>query len=228
MLEISHLSYSYKDFLALEDVSLKFPFQSLTAIVGPNGAGKSTLLKLISGLLSPTQGTLKWESNLRLAYLPQYSLLDRTFPLTVFDVVAMGFWKKIGILGKLSQEKTVQIYQALECVGLQGFEKRGLSELSGGQFQRLLFARMIIQDADLLLLDEPFASVDETTTKDLLKLIHVWHQQGKSIIAVIHNISLVRKYFPQTLLLARKSIAYGETNLVLTTDGLTQTSLMEL
>ncbi|NBT85144.1 MAG: metal ABC transporter ATP-binding protein [Alphaproteobacteria bacterium] len=228
MLELSRIFYSYKDFLALEDISFEFPAKSLTAIIGPNGAGKSTLLKTIAGLITPCKGKLKWKSQVKLAYLPQYSLLDRSFPLTVFDVVAMGLWKKIGILGGLSHTKADEIHHALENVGLKGFEKRGLSELSGGQFQRLLFARMIVQDADFLLLDEPFAAVDEATTKDLLKLIQEWHCQGKSIVAVIHNLNLVRKYFPQTLLLAKKVVAFGETSSVLTTESLTETSLMGL
>ncbi|MBY0281733.1 MAG: metal ABC transporter ATP-binding protein [Alphaproteobacteria bacterium] len=228
MLELSHIFYSYKDFLALEDITFKFPVRSLTAIVGPNGAGKSTLLKTIAGLIKPCNGKLKWTKEIKLAYLPQYSLLDRSFPLTVFDVVAMGMWQKIGIFDGLSHKKADEIHQALESVGLKGFEKKSLSELSGGQFQRLLFARMIVQDADFLLLDEPFAAVDEATTKDLLKLIQNWHQQGKSIMAVIHNLNLVRKYFPQTLLLAKKVVAFGETETVLTTESLTETSLMGL
>lgn len=228
MLEVSHLFYSYKDFLALEDITFKFPAKSLTAIVGPNGAGKSTLLKTIAGLITPSKGKLKWKNEVKIAYLPQHSLLDRSFPLTVFDVVAMGLWQKIGILGGLSHKKADTIHQALESVGLKGFEKRGLSELSGGQFQRLLFARMIVQDANFLLLDEPFAAVDEATTKDLLKLIQGWHRQGKSIMAVIHNLNLVRKYFPQTLLLAKKVVAFGETQTVLTTESLTETSLIGL
>jgi zinc/manganese transport system ATP-binding protein len=228
MLKVSHLYYSYKDFFALEDVTFELPSQSLTAVVGPNGAGKSTLLKIISNLITPNKGTVIWKNPLKLAYLPQHSLLDRSFPLTVFDIVAMGMWQRIGVLGGFSHEKKEKIYQALEKVGLKGFEKRGLSELSGGQFQRLLFARMIVQDADFLLLDEPFAAVDEETTKDLLKLIQGWHNHGKSIMAVMHNLDLVRKYFPYTLLLARKVVAFGKTASILTTESLTETSVIGL
>ncbi len=228
MLELSHVSYSYNEFKALQDISVSVLPQALTAVIGPNGAGKSTLLKIIANLITPAKGKMKLAKNVKIAYLPQYSLLDRTFPLTVFDVVAMGLWQDIGIFGGLSKKKTESIYFALDAVGLNDFDSRSLSDLSGGQFQRLLFARMIVQNADLLLLDEPFAAVDEPTVKDLLKLITMWHQQGKTILAVMHNLKLVKNYFPTTILLAKKIISAGKTSDVIDPSNLAKISFTEI
>jgi zinc/manganese transport system ATP-binding protein len=228
MLELSHISYSYNEFMALQNVSISVLPQALTAIIGPNGAGKSTLLKIIANLVTPEKGKLKLSKNVKIAYLPQHSLLDRTFPLTVFDVVTMGLWRDIGIFGGLSKKKTENIFSALDAVGLNDFGSRSLSDLSGGQFQRLLFARMIVQDADLLLLDEPFAAIDEPTVKDLLKLITTWHQQGKTILAVMHNLKLVKSFFPTTILLAKKVISAGKTPDVITQSNLAKISFSEI
>ncbi len=228
MIELSHISYSYNEFKALQDVSISVLPQALTAIIGPNGAGKSTLLKIIANLIAPQKGKIKRYKKKKIAYLPQYSLLDRTFPLTAFDVVAMGLWKDIGILGGLSKQKTESVYAALDAVGLNNFGSRSLTDLSGGQFQRLLFARMIVQDADLLLLDEPFAAVDEPTIQDLLKLITKWHQQGKTILAVMHNLKLVRDFFPTTILLSKKVIAAGETVSVIAPANFAKISFTEI
>ncbi len=228
MIELSHISYSYNEFKALQDVSISVLPQALTAVIGPNGAGKSTLLKIIANLIAPQKGEINRSKKKKIAYLPQYSLLDRTFPLTAFDVVAMGLWKDIGILGGLSKQKTENVYSALDAVGLNDFGSRSLTDLSGGQFQRLLFARMIVQDADLLLLDEPFAAVDEPTIQDLLKLITKWHQQGKTILAVMHNLKLVRDFFPTTILLSKKVIAAGETVSVITPANFAKISFTEI
>jgi zinc/manganese transport system ATP-binding protein len=227
MLLFSHLSHFYQNRYALKDINLRISSNSLIAIVGPNGAGKTTILKIIAGLLKPTKGHYSCQSNTTLAYLPQQLSLDRSFPLTVEDVITMGFWSQLGFSKNLGQGQKKLLAEAIETVGLKGFENYDLANLSGGQFQRVLFARLMVQDADILLLDEAFAAVDERTTQELLGLLQRWHGQGKTILVVIHNISLVKRFFPQTLLLAKEVIAYGETAKVLTQDHLLKVHFME-
>ncbi|RZI46058.1 metal ABC transporter ATP-binding protein [Candidatus Finniella inopinata] len=223
MIHFSKLSHFYRQKAALEDISLSIPAHTLTAVVGPNGAGKSTFLKIIAGLVKPSQGQFIHQDPFNLAYLPQQSSLDKTFPFSVKDVVAMGLWPKLGIGKSISHAQHASLEQALERVGLKNVENRGLDDLSGGQFQRVLFARLMLQDADVLLLDEPFAAVDESTTQDLLGLLQEWHRQGKTILAVMHNLSLVRRFFSDTIILARNLVAYGPSQEVLTTDNLLRT-----
>lgn len=227
MLLFSHLSYCYQDNYALKDISLRIASQTLTAIIGPNGAGKSTILKIIAELLKPTAGYYSRQPHTSLAYLPQQLNLDPTFPLTVEDVITMGFWPQLGIIKGLTQSQREIVAEAIETVGLKGFENHNLTSLSGGQFQRVLFARLMVQNADILLLDEAFSGVDERTTKELLSLLQKWNQQGKTILVVIHNISLVRQFFPQTLLLAKEVIAHGETDKILTQEHILKAHFMD-
>ena len=124
----------------------------------------------------------------------------------------MGLWHRVGALGRFSAEHHRLCDKALAAVGLTGFEARGLDTLSGGQLQRALFARLILQDAPVVLLDEPFAAVDQRTSADLLALLHHWQQQGKTVIVVLHDLAQVRAHFPLTLLLARELVAYGPTS----------------
>jgi zinc/manganese transport system ATP-binding protein len=198
---LSNVTVFYGSLRALDGVSGTFDKGSLTAVVGSNGSGKSTLFKVLMGLLSPHQGSVQYGDTLPqdMAYLPQHIDLDKHFPLLVSDVVAMGLWRKVGAFKAVSPQQVVQISDALTHVGLQGFEDRPLHKLSGGQFQRVLFARMIVQDAQVILLDEPFAAVDEETVEDLLVLIKEWNQQGRTVIAVLHDRNLVESHFPMTL-----------------------------
>lgn len=219
-LHISISGYNYGTIEALESLDLSIPSNSLLAIIGPNGGGKSTLLKLIAGLLKTTDACLPSTAPEDIAYLPQLSCFDRTFPLKVSDIVAMGMWPKIGLYKKLSPEMHLQISSLLTKVGLDGFEDRPLTALSGGQMQRLLFARLMAQDAQIILLDEPFSAVDPATTLDLIKLIQDWHQEGKTVIAVLHDLRIVKNYFPTSLLLAKKIVAYDQTSHVLNNDNL--------
>lgn len=210
-------SYSYGVILALKQISSQFEKGSLTAIVGPNGGGKSTFLKILAGLYIPKSGTVtrNISSPAEMAYLPQHHELDRTFPFLAKDVVMMGLWPQ-------GKEKASTISSILDRVGLAGFEKRSISALSGGQFQRLLFARLVAQDADVILLDEPFAGIDQATVRDLLSLLHTWHHQGKTILVVLHDLAIVRNHFPQTLILSQEVIAHGPTGDVLTLENLTK------
>jgi zinc/manganese transport system ATP-binding protein len=195
---------------------------SLTAVVGPNGSGKSTLLKGIAGLLRPLGGKLvNAELQARhVAYLPQQSEVERSFPASVVDLVALGMWSRRGMLGRITLADREEIDGALTTVGLAGFQRRGIDTLSGGQLQRALFARVLLQDARLILLDEPFNAIDSRTVSDLLAMIHRWHGEARTVLTVLHDLDLVREHFPRTLLLARGPIAWGDTAEVLRPENL--------
>ncbi len=199
------------------------------AIVGPNGAGKSTLIKAMAGLLRPLSGecTLKGLARHDLAYLPQSADLDRAFPVSVYDLVSMGAWHRIGLFGTLSVKERERVAAALSAVGLDGFEHRPIGTLSGGQQQRALFARVLLQDARIILLDEPFAAVDLRTITDLVGIIRQWSAEGRTVITVLHDHELVRQHFPRTLLLAREAISWGATEEVMTAANLTRARAMQ-
>lgn len=215
-IELRNLTLGYEQHPAVHHVSLSMARGSMVAIVGPNGAGKSTLLKALAGQLRPLQGQLNGLQGQRVAYLPQQSALDRSFPISVHDMVAMGLWHEVGALGRYSPEQLARCRRAIASVGLAGFEDRTLDTLSGGQFQRALFARLVLQDAPVVLLDEPFAAVDSRTTADLLSLLHRWHRDGKTVIAVLHDHAQVRQHFPFTMMIARELVAWGATTEVMT------------
>jgi len=195
---------------------------SLTAVVGPNGAGKSTLLKGLVGSLRPLAGRIELSSGprTRIAYLPQSADLDRTFPLPVYDLVAMGLWSRAGLFGGIGPQDRVRIEEAIGAVGLTGFERRPIGTLSGGQMQRALFARLLLQDASVILLDEPFTAIDAKTTADLLDLVRRWHEEARTVLAVLHDLDVVKRIFPKTLLIARQPVAWGETGRVLSAANL--------
>lgn len=220
-LVFNDLTLGYDQLPTVRDLRTEIAEGSLTAIVGPNGAGKSTLLKGITGLLKPLAGRVALGALNRedLAYLPQQSEIDKSFPLTVVDLVAMGLWREIGPFGWLGRERRSRIDSAIAAVGLTGFELRPIGTLSGGQLQRALFARLLLQDAQLVLLDEPFTAIDARTLADLLGVILDWHGEGRTVIAVLHDMDTVREYFPETLMLARELIAHGPTDEVLTAEN---------
>jgi zinc/manganese transport system ATP-binding protein len=196
---------------------------SLTAIVGPNGAGKSTLLKGIAGLLQPLGGAIVSEGSQRnIAYLPQQMEIDRSFPASVLDLVALGLWNRRGMLSTITPADRREIDAALDVVGLSSFEARAIDTLSGGQMQRALFARVLLQDARLILLDEPFNAIDTRTVYDLLAIVRRWHGEGRTVLVVLHDLDLVRQNFPRTLLLARRRVAWCETSEALRAENLRQ------
>jgi zinc/manganese transport system ATP-binding protein len=194
----------------------------MTAVVGPNGAGKSTLLKVLAGIIRPMAGEVACPAlaHHRLAYLPQQAELDRAFPITVGELVALGDWRNFGSVREPPPRLAADVHEAVTTVGLEAFINRQIAELSVGQFQRALFARLLLQDADVILLDEPFAAVDESTTDELLNLLQRWREKGQTIVAVLHDLDRVRLHFPSTLLLARSLIAWGDTSLSLSADNL--------
>jgi zinc/manganese transport system ATP-binding protein len=195
-----------------------FAAGSLTAVVGPNGAGKTTLLRALAGLHKPQAGSIDRGGLLPtdIALLPQASRPDRHFPLTCLDVAAQGLFPRLGAFRAASAAQRARVVAALVAVGLDGAGDRPIGALSAGQFQRLLFARLLLQDAKVLLLDEPFNAVDAPTTAALLALLRQWHRDGRTVIAVLHDLEMVRRLFPGTLLLAREAIAWGPTQAVLT------------
>jgi zinc/manganese transport system ATP-binding protein len=201
---------------------------ALLAIVGPNGAGKSTLFRGIAGILKPLAGTiLTGDLDLRdIAYLPQTVDIDRTFPISVYDFVGTGLWRSTGFFGGMGKAAREKIAQALAAVGLNGFENRPIGTLSGGQMQRMLFARVLLQDARLIVLDEPFNAIDAKTSADLLALVRRWHTEKRTVLAALHDMDLVRANFPETLLLARGPVAWGDTAQVLTSENLLEARRM--
>ncbi|WP_062231666.1 metal ABC transporter ATP-binding protein [Aureimonas sp. N4] len=219
---LNDLTLAYHRQPAVRHVSGRFAAGSLTAIVGPNGAGKSTLLKGLMGLVPVSDGQIRLDDISRhdIAYLPQSAEIDRSFPIDVLDLVSLGAWRKAGFFGRITGAHLASVADAIRAVGLEGFEKRVIGSLSGGQLQRALFARMLVQDARLLLLDEPFTAIDARTTADLLRIVRNWNAEGRTIIAVLHDIELVREHFPQTLLIARDLVAWGHTSDVLTKERL--------
>jgi zinc/manganese transport system ATP-binding protein len=195
---------------------------SLLAVVGPNGAGKSTLFRGIVGLLKPLAGSIASPGldDRAIAYLPQIADIDRSFPISVIDFVSTGLWRTTGIFGGINKAARERIAEAIAAVGLTGFENRGIGTLSGGQMQRLLFARVLLQDARVIVLDEPFNAMDAKTSADLLRLVAHWHAEGRTVLAALHDMDMVRTHFPQTLLLAREPVAWGATSEVLTSENL--------
>jgi zinc/manganese transport system ATP-binding protein len=221
-LSLDNLTLGYDRHPAVHHVIGKVKEGELLALVGPNGAGKSTLLKGIMGELAPLDGAIDLHGLDRheIAYLPQQIDIDRSFPVTVFDCVSMGLWREIGIWRGIDARRKRTVAGALATLGLLDFANRLIGSLSGGQFQRVLFARLLLQDARLILLDEPFRAVDTKTIADLILLIERWHKEGRTVIAALHDIEQVRAHFPRTLLLAREVVAWGPTQSVLTPENL--------
>ena len=193
---------------------------TLMAVVGPNGAGKSTLLKGIAGTLSPLSGRIERNGldPREIAWLPQAAEVDRSFPVNVYDLVAMGLWRKAGLFGGIGRSARQAVETAIAAVGLTGFESRVIGSLSGGQMQRTLFARLLLQDARVILLDEPFTAIDTKTANDLLALVRRWHGEERTVIAVLHDLEVVKAHFPECLVLARETVAWGRTDEALTAE----------
>jgi zinc/manganese transport system ATP-binding protein len=206
---------------AVHHLSGRFAPGSLTAVAGPNGAGKTTLLRALAGLHPAHDGRIDRGGLTpdRIALLPQSGALDRSFPVSCREVVALGAWARMGAFRRLPAAAAARTDAALQQVGLAGFERRLVGTLSAGQLQRVLFARLAVQDAPVLLLDEPFNAVDGRTAAELMALVRLWHQQGRTIVAVLHDLDLVSREFPETLLLARAPVAWGPTARVLSAEN---------
>jgi len=221
-LHFSNVTLGYERHPAVHHLDGEVAKGSLLAVVGPNGAGKSTLFKGIVGALRPLAGRIERGGlTIRdIAYLPQIADIDRTFPINVYDMVSMGLWRRSGLFGGIGRKEREEIEKAIAAVGLLGFEDRAIATLSGGQMQRTLFARLLLQDAELIVLDEPFNAIDAKTCADLLDLVRRWHSEERTVLTALHDIDLVKASFPQTLLLARSPVAWGPTPEVLTPENL--------
>ncbi len=226
--EFRDVTLGYDRHPAVHHLSGEIAPGALLAVVGPNGAGKSTLFRGLVGILKPLSGAISLSGldAKDIAYLPQIAEIDRSFPISVLDFVGTGLWRATGFFGGIGKAQREKIAHALAAVGLTGFENRGIGTLSGGQMQRMLFARVLLQDAPLIVLDEPFNAIDARTSEDLLALVKRWHGEGRTVVAALHDMDLVRAHFPQTLLLAREPVAWGATAEVLTGENLMEARRM--
>ncbi|OAT55293.1 ATP-binding component of an ABC superfamily zinc transporter [Kluyvera georgiana ATCC 51603] len=216
MIELDNLVAGYEGVAITPSLSGVIHKGSMTAIVGLNGCGKSTLLKTLAGFIPPVSGVVRWSpTRPTIGWLAQRHALESQFPLTVLDVVSQGAWPRISLLRGLRNDVRRRIQAALARVGLTEMAKTPIEALSGGQFQRMLFARVLVQRAPLVMLDEPFTGIDEATTHDLMAVIQEMHQQGQTVLAVLHDNQRVADYFPETLLLAPQNASWGLTHEVL-------------
>lgn len=208
-------SVRYGRLIALEAISGDFASGSMTAVVGANGAGKSTLLAAIAGIVPLSGGAVDSAAPERLAYLPQHTALDRDYPISVSELITLGGWREFGPFHSPNPAVRGRAAAAAETVGLSDRVMRSIGQLSVGELQRALFARLILQDPAVILLDEPFAGVDSQTVSVLLGQLTRWHEEGRTIIAVLHDLSLVRAHFASTVVLARRCLAWENTDTAL-------------
>jgi manganese/zinc/iron transport system ATP- binding protein len=227
--QIEDLTVAFGDQPVLWDVDWSVSAGLLVAVVGPNGAGKSTLLKAILGMVRPVAGTVRIggrparESRRRVAYVPQRNAVDWDFPTNVLDVVIMGTYGQLGWFRRPGRSQRQLALDALRRIGMADFAHRQISELSGGQQQRVFLARALVQQADLLLMDEPFQGIDAITEQAILQILRELRNEGRTIIAVHHDLSTVAEYFDTVLLLNVRRIAYGPCSETLTPSHLQQT-----
>ena len=221
-LAINGLTVSYGETPAVFSVDVSFRPGQMSAIIGPNGAGKSTLLKAALGILRPLSGRITAygrpldEGRARIAYVPQRASVDWEFPARVIDVVMMGLYRELGLLGRVRRQHRARVMACLDRVGMAGFATRQIGQLSGGQQQRVFLARALAQGADLYLLDEPFAGVDAATERAIVDLLRGLRAEGKTVVAVHHDLATAPDYFDRALLLNTSVIAEGPVAEVLT------------
>jgi len=214
-LAIRGLTVSYGEKPAVFSVDASFRAGQMTAIIGPNGAGKSTLLKAALGILRPLSGRVTAfgrpldEMRARIAYVPQRASVDWEFPARVIDVVMMGLYRDLGLLGRVRPRHRARAMESLGRVGMEGFATRQIGQLSGGQQQRVFLARALAQEADLYLLDEPFAGVDAATERAIVGVLKGLKAEGKTVVAVHHDLTTAPGYFDRVLLLNTSVIAEG-------------------
>lgn len=216
-LRLESVTLGYDGTPVLRDLNGRFAPAALTGVIGPNGSGKSTLLKGLVGLLPPLTGRVVREGDDQrgISYLPQQAEFDATFPITLRDLVLFGHWRRVGAFAGIGRSLRAEAEQALAAVGLGGQESRLIGALSLGQRQRARFARLMIEDGAVILLDEPFAAIDAATTADLMTILHRWTAEGRTVILVSHDLALVRRVFPFALRLGGTTLAWGPTAEVL-------------
>ena len=218
-IEIKNLTVAYGENIALEDLNLNIEIGSLMALVGPNGAGKSTLIKTILKFLKQITGEIKINAK-TLAYVPQRNSVDWDFPTTLFDVVEMGCYGRVGLFKRVNKEEKQKVLKAIEQVGMLEFKDRQISELSGGQQQRAFIARALVQEADIYLMDEPFQGVDSTTEKSIVEILKQLKAEGKTIIVIHHDLQTVPAYFESVALINKAVIVSGKVSEVFTQENI--------
>lgn len=218
-IEIKNLTVAYGENIALEDLNLNIEVGSLMALVGPNGAGKSTLIKTILKFLKQITGEIKINAK-TLAYVPQRNSVDWDFPTTLFDVVEMGCYGRVGLFKRVNKEEKQKVLKAIKQVGMLEFKDRQISELSGGQQQRAFIARALVQEADIYLMDEPFQGVDSTTEKSIVEILKQLKAEGKTIIVVHHDLQTVPTYFESVALINKAVIVSGKVSEVFTQENI--------
>lgn len=229
VISVTELTVYYDGVTAIEDVNFDVHAQKLTAIVGPNGAGKSTLIKALLGLIPNRTGSISCfgmspeQYRKNISYVPQRAQIDWEFPANVFDVVAMGLYGELGLLRRFSSAHKDRVQSALIDVDMADFATRQISKLSGGQQQRVFLARSIVQDAELILLDEPFGGIDAKSEAVIVDILHRQKQNGKSIVAVHHDLSTVKDYFDDVILLNKTVTAFGPVDKVFTKANIEET-----
>ena len=221
-IEIRNLTVAYGENIALENLNLDVEAGSLMALVGPNGAGKSTLIKTILKFLKQITGEIKINGK-TLAYVPQRNSVDWDFPTTLFDVVEMGCYGRVGLFKRVSKEEKQKVLKAIEQVGMLDFKDRQISELSGGQQQRAFIARALVQEADIYLMDEPFQGVDSTTEKSIVDILKKLKSEGKTLIVVHHDLQTVPTYFETVTFINKSVIASGKIKEVFTHENIDKT-----
>ena len=221
-IEIRNLTVAYGENIALENLNLDVEAGSLMALVGPNGAGKSTLIKTILKFLKQITGEIKINGK-TLAYVPQRNSVDWDFPTTLFDVVEMGCYGRVGLFKRVSKEEKQKVLKAIEQVGMLDFKDRQISELSGGQQQRAFIARALVQEADIYLMDEPFQGVDSTTEKSIVDILKKLKSEGKTILVVHHDLQTVSTYFESVTFINKNVIVSGKIKEVFTQENIDKT-----
>ena len=221
-IEIKNLTVAYGENIALEDFNLDVEIGSLMALVGPNGAGKSTLIKTILKFLKQITGEIKINGK-NLAYVPQRNSVDWDFPTTLFDVVEMGCYGRVGLFKRVNKEEKVKVLKAIEQVGMLDFKDRQISELSGGQQQRAFIARALVQEADIYLMDEPFQGVDSTTEKSIVDILKKLKSDGKTLLVVHHDLQTVPTYFESVTFINKTVIASGKVKEAFTQENIEMT-----
>ena len=228
MIDIKNLTVTYKDTPALENINVKLSKSKIIGIVGPNGAGKSTLIKAVLNII-PSKGIITIDDKVskeqlsNVAYVEQKIKIDYTFPIKVRECVSLGIYPKIGLFKKLKKEDWKKVDDALKLVGLEEYSNRQISELSGGQFQRVLIARCLVQEAKYIFLDEPFIGIDSVSEEIIMDTIRKLRDNGHTILIVHHDLRKVHAYFDEVLLLNKKLISYGSTKETFTRENLTNT-----
>jgi ABC-type Mn2+/Zn2+ transport system ATPase subunit len=226
--EVSHLTAGYGSRIALDDVTFTVEQGCLAGLVGPNGSGKSTLIKVIMGLHAPWSGEvhIAGRNGQRgrpvIGYAPQSELVDWSFPVTVLDVVQMGRYRRLGLLQRPGEQDRRAALQALERVGMAQLHNRQIGELSGGQQRRVLIARALAQEAQLILLDEPVAGLDATAQHDLLRLLEDLRKENRTLFVATHDLSCVASDFDHAVLLNKRVVAFGRPADVFTPELLSE------